>query len=55
MEYLYVQDGYYDIPDHHFSEVHYDIDGKKQGQEKVSSGTVLILPLSPYCDDDLPY
>lgn len=55
MEYLYVQDGFYDIPDYHFSEEYYDIDGKEQDREKVSSGTVLILPLSPYGDDDLPY
>lgn len=55
MEYLYVHDGYYDIPDHHPAERYHDIDGKALDQEKVSAGTVLILPLSPYGDDDLPY
>jgi hypothetical protein len=55
MEYLYIQDGYYDIADHHYQKVAYDIDGEEYRAEKVYGGTVLVLALSPYGDDDLPY
>jgi len=54
MEYLYIQDGYYDIADYHYQKESHDIDGREHTAEKAYSGTVLVLPLSPYGDDDLP-